>query len=165
MYVIFLWFAYFIPCPYIAGHLLLLRIAPAMPKRLLLIDDDEDDAMFFSDALKALRLPIILDYFSNGQTALENLASNKVEVPDVIFLDVNMPVLTGWECLREIKTIARLKTIPIVMYSTANLQQQGIIAGDIGAVALYKKANSFEELKTSLDTLLNSVLRFTDPAV
>ena len=129
-----------------------------MSKRVLLIDDDRDDAEIFSDALKESGLSNGLDYFEDGLKALENLA-NKSTRPDVIFLDINMPSINGWECLREIKNLAGLQHIPIVMYSTSNLQSEGISAKDIGAAAFLTKPDNFRDLKVRLVHLFDELFR------
>ncbi|MDO6430575.1 response regulator [Flavitalea sp. BT771] len=128
-----------------------------MARTVLLIDDDEDDAQFFSDAIKELAIDMTMEYCSGGQQALDRLTHNRTDTPDIIFLDLNMPALNGWECLREIKKIADIQHIPIVMYSTANLYQEGVSPEDVGAKAFYRKSNSFSELKTSLAALLRSI--------
>jgi CheY-like chemotaxis protein len=129
-----------------------------MARTVLLIDDDEDDAQFFSDAIRELGLDMTMEYCSSGQQALDKLTYNRINIPDIIFLDLNMPALNGWDCLREIKKIAGMQHIPIVMYSTANLYHEGVSPEDVGATAFYQKSNSFSELKTSLAALLDTVL-------
>jgi len=127
-----------------------------MGKQVLLIDDDRDDAEIFSDALKESGLSDGMDYYEDGLKALENLANQSTH-PDVIFLDINMPSINGWECLREIKNLAGLQHIPIVMYSTSNLQSEGISAKDIGAAAFLTKPDNFRELKLRLVELFNNL--------
>ncbi|MBS1659540.1 MAG: response regulator [Bacteroidetes bacterium] len=127
---------------------------PAMIKKLLLVDDDPDDVTTFFDAVKELDTEIILQHTPNGVQALEILSDEHISAPDIIFLDVNMPSLNGWQCLREIKNIARANTIPIIMYSTANLSQNAISPADVGAAAFYQKSNSFAELKNTLRHIL-----------
>jgi CheY-like chemotaxis protein len=129
-----------------------------MSKRVLLIDDDRDDAEIFRDALKESGLSDGLDYFEDGLKALENLASKSTR-PDVIFLDINMPSINGWECLRAIKNLAGLQQIPIVMYSTSNLQSEGLNAQDIGAAAFLTKPDNFRDLKVRLVHLFNELFR------
>ena len=127
-----------------------------MSIRVLLIDDDRDDAEIFSDALKESGVSDTFDYFDDGIKALSNL-TNAAMLPDIIFLDINMPSISGWECLREIKNLASLQHIPIVMYSTSNLQNEGISARDIGAAAFLTKPDNFQELKNKLVSLFNEL--------
>ncbi|MBS1664614.1 MAG: response regulator [Bacteroidetes bacterium] len=129
-----------------------------MTKRLMLIEDDEDDLLCFSDAIGYMNVPVQVEHYTNGLAALERLAGMRGEWPDIIFLDVNMPAMTGWECLREIKKMAGARNVPIIMYSSADLSHQGIQPRDVGAEAFYQKSDSFEELKRTLKGILEEHL-------
>lgn len=83
-----------------------------------LIDDDLDDQEFFSLALQEVNTSFHLMTSNNGVDALERLSKEKI-APDVIFLDLNMPRLDGWECLKRLKAIDHLQTTPVVIYSTS----------------------------------------------
>ena len=129
-----------------------------MTKRVFFIDDDAEDAGIFTDAISELSYDIIVDHFDNGYRALEKLVQpNNAEIPDIIFLDINMPLLNGWECLREIKKLSSAQQIPVIMYSTADFQDIGINATDIGATAFITKPNTYPELKVRLQELFNSI--------
>ena len=129
-----------------------------MTKHILLIDDDPDDVEIFSDALKDLNFGTILNHFSNGIKAVESLADKSTSAPNIIFLDINMPNITGWECLRELKKLAHLEQIPIVMCTTSNLWKEEITANDLGASAFLTKPSNFAQLKEELSLLLNRLL-------
>jgi CheY-like chemotaxis protein len=126
-------------------------------KYILLIDDDNDDARTFSDALEEIGADMTVAHYNSGWTALEALTNQAERTPDVIFLDVNMPNLSGWDCLRSIKALASMKQTPIIMYSTANLEKQGVTASDVGAAAFLVKPTRFEELKNKLSEVLSSL--------
>lgn len=130
-----------------------------MQKRILLIDDDKDDAELFVDALQETGTDADFNHYHNGIEALARLAEPDSRQPDVIFLDINMPVVDGWECLRRIKQVALLKNIPIVMYSTSNLQEKGVSPSDVGATAFLTKPDSFSELKRKLSELLGMLFQ------
>jgi len=129
-----------------------------MSKYILLIDDDPDDADIFSDAVEDLNFDATFNHFSNGIKALESLADHSTFPPDIIFLDINMPTITGWECLRELKKIAYLQNIPIVMYTTSNLSKEVINAKDAGASAFLSKPCNFAKLKEELSSLFIKLL-------
>jgi CheY-like chemotaxis protein len=128
-----------------------------MTKLVLLIDDDREDAEIFAAALSESGIGTSLDYYEDGPSAMARLMNDTTAAPDIIFLDINMPSINGWECLREIKKLAGLQSIPIVMYSTFNLQSEGIHAKDVGATAFFTKPDNFRELKDKLTHLLNDV--------
>ncbi len=84
----------------------------------MIIDDDADDRMFFKEALKKM-LPSAVCLEVNGCTEALQLLRKTEQLPDFIFLDINMPRLDGRECLKELKRDAKLKNINVIMYSTA----------------------------------------------
>lgn len=124
-------------------------------KNVLLIDDDPDEAMFFSQALSELNLSI--RYVGNGVETMPELLKKDGYIPDVIFLDVNMPMTNGWECLRDLKSLAEFRSIPIVMYSTADIESIGMAASDVGAAAFMRKSPTFSELKARLSGLIHTL--------
>ncbi len=82
-----------------------------------LIDDDEDDRNIFSIALSMIGKNIEADYAYSGIDAIKKLKLAK-RVPDFIFLDLNMQVMNGGECLVELKKIAHIAEVPVIIYST-----------------------------------------------
>ena len=85
---------------------------------VLNVDDDSDDRELFCDALKAIDPQISCLHFDSGDTILDFLKTNE-KVPDYIFIDINMPRMNGFECVRQIRANTNLKQVPIVMFSTA----------------------------------------------
>ncbi|KVV15991.1 response regulator [Flavobacterium sp. TAB 87] len=90
-----------------------------MIHQLLLADDDMDDCLFFQEALEDLRLSTNLTTVSDGVQLMELLTTEGTQLPDALFLDLNMPRKSGFECLAEIKENQALKEIPIVIFSTS----------------------------------------------
>lgn len=84
----------------------------------LLIDDDEDDRETFLQAIKQVDASIELDYATNGLDGLKRLKSYRGKLPDYIFLDLNMHIMNGMECLKEIKKLPEICEIPVIIYST-----------------------------------------------
>ncbi len=83
----------------------------------LLINDDPDEADIFSLALSRTGLKARCKYASNGLDALEMLKSG--DVPDIVFLDLNMPAIGGKECLMIFRSMRSLDMVPVVIYSTS----------------------------------------------
>ncbi|MCK7590628.1 response regulator [Subsaxibacter sp. CAU 1640] len=86
---------------------------------LLLVDDDEDDRVLFEEVLEDLGQKVQLKTAEHGLDAvkqLENLTSHR---PDAIFLDLNMPVMDGHECLKYIRSKSSYDDIKIIIYSTS----------------------------------------------
>lgn len=85
----------------------------------MIIDDDEDDRFFFKEALVSKMLnPIVCIEANDGEDALTKLLMVR-QLPDFIFLDMNMPRMDGRECLKQLKQDDKLKHIPVIMYSTS----------------------------------------------
>lgn len=89
-----------------------------MKKLFMIIDDDEDDRLFFREALIGLLSTSACLEAPNGEDALNQLRQAE-KLPDFIFLDVNMHRMNGKECLRELKKDTKLRNIPVIMYSTS----------------------------------------------
>ena len=84
----------------------------------LLVDDDLDDQEVFKEALDEISPSIILRTALNGEDALAILASQSYPLPDYIFMDLNMPRMSGHQCLSLIKSNVRLKDLRVIIYTT-----------------------------------------------
>jgi len=123
-------------------------------KRLLLIDDDQDDHEFFMEALQEIDRSITCAAFFDGEQALGRLKSNGSEVPDLIILDTNMPKINGKQILAELKRIPYLKEVPVVMYSTFFSERDNVELTNLGAMHYLAKPSKFEEFRSTLKELL-----------
>jgi CheY-like chemotaxis protein len=92
--------------------------------KVLLADDDEDDRVLFSDAIESLNLNIDLILASDGRELVEYLKAPENPQPEMIFLDLNMPFLSGLDCLPIIRGIEGLGSVPIAIYSTSISKSQ-----------------------------------------
>ena len=88
-------------------------------EKLLLADDDLDDRLFFEDAIEELFTSYKLSTVTDGVELMELLSDDSEQLPDILFLDINMPRKNGCECLAEIKANDILKDIPVVIFSTS----------------------------------------------
>lgn len=121
-----------------------------MIKSFFLVDDDKDDTELFADALKDIDLSIEFNFALNCDELTRGLHQNKF-APDIIFLDINMPGMTGWQCLEFLKKDEKTKNIPIIMYSTSSALLDGKKAILRGAIGFYEKPSRFEWLKEFLE--------------
>ncbi len=120
-------------------------------QHILLIDDDPEDAAFFSDAISAVNKEIAIAHASAGHHAIQLLLeSQKTSLPDLVFMDINMPVMDGWETLREIKRMLAAHSLPIVMLSSGNIESVGLTPEDLGVAAFMTKFDSLDALKDAL---------------
>lgn len=127
---------------------------------ILLIDDDPDDQLLFNEALSEADNSVVYYGAFNGIDALDKLHSEEIPQPDLIFMDVNMPRMNGLDCLRELKKFEKLKSIPVIMYSTScSLVYQKLCFAN-GAVNYIEKPNDFLELRNTLKLVLEKGLSF-----
>jgi CheY-like chemotaxis protein len=119
---------------------------------LILTDDDEDEHSFFKEALNALIVDVNFLTFKDGTYLLEYLHSSMF-TPDLVFLDINMPLLNGLDTLKQIKAHDKLRNIPVVMYSTSAHKNDIHKAYKQGADLYFKKETSVEKLAAKLDSV------------
>jgi CheY-like chemotaxis protein len=124
-------------------------------KIIYLADDDADDRLFFEDALKQVAIPTHLTIANDGVELMSNLKTvTEPPPPDVIFLDLNMPLKNGFQCLEEIRQQPNLKDIPIVIFSTTTHDEAVDKTYQHGATHYICKPGSFELLVKAIETVL-----------
>lgn len=119
-------------------------------KTILQIDDDFDDCEFFQQALEAVSSAVYMA-LHNPVEALQKLTSKEIK-PDLIFLDINMPLMTGIELLAEIKKNDMIKNIPVILFSTGPAPVT--YPKTLGAEDYLTKPNNFNELKNLLKAIV-----------
>jgi len=128
-----------------------------MAKKFFLIDDDNDDRELFLEALSAVDNSVVFYYAADAEDALEKLDTKSIDTPDIIFLDINLPAMTGWQCLSKLKSTDSSKNIPVIMYSTSSHSRDKNIARDLGALCLITKPHDYKQIKTVLSTVVTNV--------
>jgi CheY-like chemotaxis protein len=122
---------------------------------LLLADDDEDDCAFFKEALDELSLPVTLITVNDGVELMNHLTiTDSDNLPDLLFLDLNMPRKNGYECLAEIKEINELKDLPVIIFSTSLNMEIVNTMYDKGALYYIRKPGDFSKLKQVIGNAL-----------
>ena len=128
-----------------------------MKKIFLLADDDIDDIRLFCEALAMVDSSITCYCAANGEEALDHLG--KEETPSIIFLDINMPRMNGWQCLEKLKATQEYRHIPVLVYSTSKKENDINTALDLGALCFFAKPNTFSELKSILEVIAANIDR------
>lgn len=122
-------------------------------RHVLLADDDDDDKLLFMDVLKELGIAAKLSSANNGETLMRTLSQGPP--PDMLFLDLNMPLKNGFECLAEIRTDKKLDKMPVIIFSTS-AQPSAIDEVFAGGAQLYvRKPNDFTQLKKVIKTVFD----------
>ena len=118
-----------------------------------LADDDKDDQDLFKTALSEINPNIKLRLFSRGKDLIAAMNS-ETQRPDLIFLDLYMPIMDGESCLKEIKTNLKQKHIPVIIYSSEFDLDRIEDLFELGADGYLKKPFSYDDLITSLEKIL-----------
>jgi CheY-like chemotaxis protein len=126
-------------------------------KIFCLADDDIDDVKLFCEALCEVDASIICFTVHDGKELLDLLDNSEVPKPDIIFLDVNMPRMNGWECLEKLRQNEAYDNIPVLIYSTSSSQENADLALDLGALCFFSKPYEFSELKKVLEVIANNL--------
>lgn len=123
--------------------------------RILLTDDDADDREFFADAVADIHLNFPVEFCENGLELLNRLYNKELSIPDIIFLDLNMPVMSGFESLQQIRDDAKFKDIPIIAIYSTSATEDGIKnTFGLGANAYIVKPTDFNDLKKLLKKVI-----------
>lgn len=128
---------------------------PYSSKHILVIDDDNDDQVFFSEILDELKLGFTCGYASNGREGLEMMKG--VPAPDVVFVDINMPVMNGFQYLEAVRREELDRNIPIIMLTTSSMKEDQELARELGAVGFISKPGSFRQFREILKDTLTSL--------
>jgi CheY-like chemotaxis protein len=126
-----------------------------LPKVVLFIDDDADDQAIFSEATSLINPTIQRQFASNGLEALDLLRKENAVLPDLIFLDINMPVMNGMECLVELKKMAALRGVPIIICSTSVYSGDQEKCERLGADFYLVKPNTLLKMSTALQFIFS----------
>jgi len=124
------------------------------PEKILLIDDDHDDQLFFLDAVRDIDATIVCEVANDGIEGIEKL--KKDPLPDLIFLDLNMPYMNGFDFLLLIRKEQRYDDIPIIIFTTSSHQRDIDTSRELGARAFLTKPNNFNELAKKLAFLIQN---------
>ena len=121
---------------------------------ILLADDDEDDRLFFMDAFGEMKIRTKVRTVNDGVELIQHLTKPNIILPHVLFLDLNMPLKNGMECLKEIKTNDRFNDVAIAIYSTSASEEDIEQTFIYGANIYIKKPSDFETLKKILSEVI-----------
>lgn len=125
-----------------------------MYRTILLIDDDADDAELFQEAIREIDGAVDCYVAADAEDALRQLQHFSAKRPDLIFLDINMPGMNGWQCLTQLKSDTRLREIPVIIYSTSSAQRDRDIAAGLKALGFLTKPSDYKELKRMLKSII-----------
>lgn len=126
------------------------------PVHILLVEDNEGDIVLTLDAFEESKVKTEISVARNGQEALDFLFKRGAFVdakkPDLVLLDINIPIYNGHEVLKQIKSDENLKKIPVIMLTTSSNQN------DIDK-AYVNHSNSYVKKPLDMDEFLEAILK------
>lgn len=121
---------------------------------IVLADDDPDDRLFFKEAIDEIKIRTKLSLFNDGKQLMDYLMLSNIVLPEVIFLDLNMPIKNGMECLKEIRANPKLRELCVAIYSTSSSEEDIEETFVKGANIYINKPTSFNALKKAIEKVL-----------
>lgn len=115
----------------------------------MIVDDDVDDRSFFRDAIRTINPLYKSMEAEHGEDALLQL-KNRTQLPDYIFLDLNMPVMNGIEFLSQLSKEPLLKDIPVIVYTTSVSPSDMNATKDLGAKYYLPKSADLSKLPSKI---------------
>lgn len=150
----------------IAAPIVLMKIKQkTTPLNIVLAEDDLDDRIFFEKVLSQIPIPIHHTFVKNGEQLMKYLHSATCPLPDVIFLDLSMPLKTGFECLAEIKENDKLKALNVVMLTasfTRGIELEDMLKSTLagmGSMDYIRKTGNMEQFKDRIQQTLYNILK------
>ena len=120
-------------------------------RSIFIADDDSDDMEFFKEAMNTINASIHIEYMQNG-VALTHMLSSYL--PDLLFLDLDMPAKNGLQCLKEIRSNPVTSSLPVIVFSSTNRPANIDTAYDMGAHLFFIKPSNYNEWVRSIDAIL-----------
>lgn len=122
-------------------------------KAILLVEDDQVDAMTVQRALNELHVTNRLEHMENGEEALSYLRDPEQDLPCIILLDLNMPIMNGIEFLQAVKADAKLKRIPVVVLTTSDEQKDKVETFELGVAGYMRKPVEYQQFVEIMRTI------------
>ena len=134
------------------------------PLHILLTDDDEGDRIIFKEIFEEMELPIEVQLLKNGLELMNYLHKEDAVLPDLLFLDLNMPNKNGMTCLKEIRNDDRFKDISIAIYSTSASEKDIDETYHHGANIYVTKPGDYSILRQVLIKAISVTHQYHDPS-
>ncbi len=123
---------------------------------VLLIDDDLEEAHIFREALEEVNPRSACYYARSGPDALLKMETGEIMQPDIIFLDLSMPDMNGWDFLSLLKSNPRYEPIPVVIYTQSKWNADKPLPP--GFLHYFVKPDNFESLKKIFRTVMLDII-------
>ena len=126
-----------------------------MAKSVILIDDDQDDLDIMKETIKEIDESILCLSFIYPDEALRVVSNELIFIPNFIFIDINMPVVTGDKLLKEFRRLSILEKSIITMFSTSMPPSVSQALHEIGANHTFQKPSKVADYQVILSKILS----------
>lgn len=142
----------------------------AEPKVILLVEDDPNDVDLTLRVLRKSPLGKEIVVARDGVEALDYLLAtgsfagrDPAELPQVVLLDLQLPMLSGLEVLKQIRSHEQTRRIPVVILTSSNADQDKLAGYDLGANGYVRKPIDFAQFSEAVDHVQQYWLRINQP--
>lgn len=130
---------------------------PTAPRKIFLADDDEEDRMLFKEALQIVAHDVEVTEVENGIKLLELLENLHSHESCIIVLDINMPLMNGFETIAAIKSTDCIKQLPVFFLSTSKNTSNVTRAKQLGAKAYFTKPTSWQDFLELISKIVDQI--------
>lgn len=125
-------------------------------KKVLIVDDDPDDRQLIKDALEECRISVVAVELSDGSDVINYLNTCPThKLPDLVLLDLNMPIMNGFDTLNEIRLNKKFSEIPVYVFTTSSTLEDKQHAISLGAIDFITKPSHYSGWIKSLCPLVD----------
>jgi CheY-like chemotaxis protein len=124
-----------------------------MAHKILIVEDDIDDQVLFIETIGSIDPFIECTTVGNGAEALDHLKHTNT-LPSLILLDLNMPLMNGYDFLEKINKMDEFFEIPVVIFSTSTSTKDKERTIKLGAKSFFTKSNNIKDLRSNLVSVL-----------
>ena len=121
------------------------------PVEILLVEDNEDDVVIIQEVFADMKLATIVNTVRDGEEALTYLRRKgkykDARVPDIVLLDINMPKMNGHEMLKRMRKVPRLKSLPVIMLTMSQREEDVVRAYENGACSFIHKSVGLDQFR------------------
>ena len=132
------------------------KSAPKPARRVAWAEDDMDDQFLIRTAAEAIKPRPEITFFEDGELLLDAVARNK---PDLVVLDIRMPRLDGMETLRRLRASPTLRNLPVVMFSTAMVEEEVAECKALEVRDFIQKPGHYTEFSEAVARIVGGTLR------
>jgi CheY-like chemotaxis protein len=129
-------------------------MADLKTRTIVVVDDDNDDTDLIQTAVGEIDPQVECKIFNSAEKAIIYFSDPGHNLPDFVILDLNMPKISGRECLLKIRQLSDYSSVPVIINSTTIFPKDKSELKALGASFIFTKTNRFEKLVEILQYIM-----------